>query len=346
MIDNAAQANNPRMAADPTLVDFNDLMNNAVGAPIKTKGASTVQVVDLPFTGDRLIPFMQYLENMSQERVGVTKAGQGLDPDAMQSTDKRAVMNTITLSQGQTELMVRNIIESAIIPLFKKALRIATRHMDRIQLVRVKGVDLPIDISVFDPDLAAIPNVGLGTTSPEQKLQALLFILNEQKQAMQLLGMDNPFTSLSQIYNTYEDIVELSGLIDAGRYFKVVTPQVEKAIMEQMAQAAAKQAEEAAKNQPMDPSKALMAVEGMKNKANVLRIMADQRAKELELELRATEKAEELDIKRDEMDQERIIKLRSIGQDRLNAIIERRQKANDRQPVTPIDATPRPTSNG
>lgn len=330
MVDNAAQSNNPRFAGDPTLVDFEDLMNNAIGAPIKTRGASTIQVVDVPFTGDRLIPFMQYLENMSQERIGVTKASQGLDPDAMQSTDKQAVMNTITLSQGQTELMVRNIVETGLIPLFQKALRIATRHMDKIQLIRVKGVDIPVDISMFDPDLAAIPNVGLGTTSPEQKLQALMFVLQEQKQAMQVLGMDNPFTSLSQIYNTYEDITELSGLVDAGRYFKIVTPTVEKAIMEAMAKQAQQKAAEAAENQPMDPSKTLLAVETMKNKAAVMKIMADQREAELTLELKATEAAEKLDLERDRMDQERMIELRKISQDALNSVIERKQAANDK----------------
>jgi len=333
MVDNAAQNNNARIAADPTTTDFDDLMNNAIGAPIKTRGQPAIQVLDLPFTGDRLLPFMQYLENMSQERVGVTKAAQGLDPDAMQSTDKQAVLNTITLSQGQVELMVRNIVETALIPLFQKALRISTRHMDRVQAMRVKGQVIPIDVSIFDPEMSAEPNVGLGTTSPEQKLQTLMFILGEQQKAMQVMGMDNPFTSLSQIYNTYEDIVDIGGLPDAGRYFKLVTPSVEKAIMEQMAEQAQQAAAAEEENKPMDPSKALLAVETMKSQVNQAKIMADQRIKELELELAALKSAEELDIKRDIMDQERIIKLREIGELRLNAMIEQKQKANDAKQV-------------
>lgn len=331
IIDNAHIANNPRMAGDPNNVDFSDIMNNAIGAPIKTRGAANIQIVDIPFTGASLIPFLEYLEKDTEQRVGITKAATGLDPDALQSTDKNAVMNTIQLSQGQVELMARNIVETGLMGVFKKVLKLSVRHMDRMQIVRTKGELLPIDTAMFDPDLAAEPNVGLGTASHEQKLQTLGFVLQKQEQILSTMGMDNPFTSLSQIYNTLEDLVELGGLRDPGRYFRIVTPQMEQQMAQARAQQAAQQAQQMQQQQPMDPSRALLMTEDMRAKVKQLEVMSVARQKELELQYKATKDAEELDIKRDQMVQDRVIQLRQLGEDRLNALIERKQAANDKQ---------------
>lgn len=333
IIDNAHMANNPRLAGDPNYVDFTDVMNNVVGAPIKTRGAPNVQVIDVPFTGQTLMPFLEYLEKDTEQRVGVTKAAQGLDPDALQSTDKDAVRNTIALSQGQVELMARNVVETGLIGVFKKLLRLSIRHMDRMQIIRTKGEVIPVDVRMFNPDLAAEPNVGLGTAGHEEKIATLNFILQKQEQIIGQFGMDNPFTSLSQIYNTLEDITELGGLRDPGRYFRVVTPDMEKKIAEAKAQEQAKMAEQAASQQPMDPSKALLQAEQIKAKIKELELMTKARKEELQLQLDATQAAEKLDIERDKMVQDRVIELRRLGEDRLNTLIEGKQAANDAERV-------------
>lgn len=331
IIDNAHMANNPRFAADPNKTDFHDLMNNAIGGPVKTMGTPDIQVIDVPFTGGSLIPFLQYMEQDTEERVGMTKAARGLDPDALQSTDKDAVMNTIQLSQGQIELMARNVVETGLIGIFKKLLRLSQRHLDRYQVVRSKGMILPVDLAAFDPDLAAEPNVGLGTASHEEKLATLNFVLQKQEQIVSTFGMDNPFTSLSQMYNTLEDIVDLGGLKDPGRYFKVVTEQMEERIAQAMKEAEAQQAEAAQGMQPMDPSMALIESEKMKAHASYQGDMLDYKADMAKLELEREELQAKTDLERDKLVQDRIIKLREIGAQREAERIKREQEANNAQ---------------
>jgi hypothetical protein len=200
--------------------------------------------------------------------------------------------------------------------------------MDRIQVVRTKGLVLPIDVTMFDPDLAAEPNVGLGSASHQEKLATLNFILQKQEQIIGQFGMDNPFTNLSQMYNTLEDIVEMGGMRDPGRYFQVVTPQMEQQIAQERAKAAQAQAQQ--NPPPMDPSKALLQVEQLKASIRKLEITSDARQKELDLQFKATESVEKLDIERDRLVQERMIKLREMGEQRLNAMIESKQEANNR----------------
>jgi len=342
VIDNAHMANNPRMASDPNNTDFNDMMNNATGAPIKTRGTPAIQVIDIPFTGGALIPFLEYLESDAETRVGITKAATGLDPDSLQSTDKNAVMNTIQMSQGQTELMVRNIVETGLMGVFKKIMRLSIRHLDRIQIVRTKGEVVPMDITMFDPDLACEPNVGLGTASHEQKTATLSFVLQKQEQIIQTMGMDNPFVNLAQLYNTLEDLIELGGLRDAGRYFSLITPAMEAKLTDKRQKAEAEAARMAQENAPPDPTTALLQIEQGKGKLKELEIMSDTRKKELELQYKATKDAEELDIKRDQMVQDRMLQLREAGEMRLNALIERKQAANDKPAGTKTDGGSKP----
>ena len=332
IIDNAHMANNPRMAADPNNTDFADVMNNATGAPIKVRGQPNIQIIDIPFTGGALIPFLEYLEQDTEQRVGVTKAATGLDPDALQSTDKDAVRNTIALSQGQVELMVRNIAEGALAPIFRKLLRLSIRYMDRLQIVRTKGEVLPVDIAMFDPELATEAKVGLGTASQEQRLATLNFVLQKQEQIFSTFGMDNPFTSLSLMYNTLEDIVELGGLNDPGRYFKIVTPEMEMQIAQQRAQQeaeAAQQAQSQEQQNQIAPTQALIMTEQIKARMKQMELMSDRDIKSRELELKAIESQEKLDIERDELAQERVIELRKIGAEALNSVIKKEQENND-----------------
>ena len=324
MMDNAAQANNPRPIGDPTNIDFNDLMNNAIGAPIKRVGSAPLDYVDTPFTAGNLLPFMGYLEKSSEKRSGVTKASTGLDPDAMQSTDKDAVRNTIVLGQGQVELYVRNAIETGIIPLFKRLLRLSIRHMDKSQIIQYRGKLVEVDTSMFNPDWAAEPAVGLGTSSPEEKIATLQMVLGHQKDYMIQFGMDNPFTSLEQIHNTMSDMVTLGGLKNVGRYFNHITPDIEKQIAANMAKAQ----QEAAANQqqPTDPASALFMTEMMRNKSRNMTTMVDMRIKERQLQLEAMIKAEELDLKRDQMAQERVFKFSEINRPDLSNEVKDEQE--------------------
>jgi hypothetical protein len=329
--DNFHMANNPRYAANPLLTDFNDLMNNAIGAPVKNKNGGQIDVLDIPFTGQQGLPLLQYLEQDVQNKVGVTKASQGLDPDAMQSTDKDAVRNTIMLAQGQVELMVRNIIETGLIPLFRKMLRLSIRHMDRRQIIRSKGMVVPVDQSVFDPNLVAEPNVGLGSAAPEQKMQGLLFILSEQKETLGTFGMDNPFVSLTNIYNTLEDITELSGFHDVGRYFNLVTPEIEEKLAQQRQKAQEQQEALMAENQPMDPSKALMSIESGKSRIKMMEITAGREGKAKQLQFDSIKFNEESDIKRDQMIQDRILELTALReQNRASMTDERIREMQER----------------
>jgi hypothetical protein len=304
-IDNAHASNHPRLAGDPAKVNFDDVLRHDLAHPVRMKQGAQIQVIAVPSTLQGSLPLLQWLETDSQQKMGITKAAQGLDPDALQSTDKEAVRNTIMLSQGQVELMVRNIVHSLCIPMFRKMLRLSIQHLDRYQIIRMQGQFLPVDQILFDPTMYAEPHVGLGTADETKRTMGLQFTLQQQLMLVERLGMDNPFVTAAQIYNTLEDMTKMFGLHNVGRYFNMVTPEVEQKFVEQKKQEAA---EAAKQGQPMDPAMALLESENIKAGTEKLKIMASSKADAIKAQLDALKVNAQDDLERDRMTQERELK--------------------------------------
>lgn len=302
IVDNVHLANTPRLAANPAQVNMDDLMNHKVGHPIRLKATgATVQVVAVPSQLQATLPMLQWLERDTENKVGVTKAAQGLDPDALQSTDKEAVKNTIMLSQGQVELAARNIVETGVIPIFKKLLRLSIAHLDRMQVVRTMGTLVPVDQSLLDPDMYAEPEVGLGTADEQMRMMGLQSTLDQQIKIISMLGMANPFVAAHNVYNTLEDMTVAFGLDNVGRYFNYVGVEQEQAFAKQKAEqdAAAEAAKKAA-----DPAQAMIQMEQIKADTTRMTAIIDARTDALKLKLDALMASAKDDLERDKMSQE------------------------------------------
>lgn len=302
MVDNVHLANTPRFAANPQQVNMDDLMNHTVGHPIRLKAAgATVQVISVPSQLQQTLPMLMWLEQDSQNKLGVTKAAQGLDPNAMQSTDKDAVKNTIALSQGQVELAVRNIIETGIIPMFRKILRLSIEHLDRIQVIRTMGTLVPIDQMFLDPDMYAEPNVGLGSVSDDMKMMGLQGTLTNQINIIKMLGINNPFVGAHNVYNTLEDLTVGFGLDNVGRYYNYVDQKAEAMFAQQQAQ---QQAQKDAAGKPIDPGLALVQAEQVKSQTKQMTDIINARTEALNLKLESLKALSDDDFRRDKMAQD------------------------------------------
>lgn len=306
-IDNAHLSNNRRLAVHETLVNLEDVMSPKIGAPIRTRAAGQIQEIGTQSTIGSMLPLMQYIDQDSENKVGVTKAAMGLDPDALQSTDKDAVRNTIQLSQGQIETMARNIAEFGLKDLFAGLLKLSMWHMDRKQVVQIAGSLVPIDQAMFDPLLKMRVKVGLGTGSPEMKAGALQGVLAQQMGIIEKMGPSNPIVTPAHVYNTMEDIAKLAGINDISRYFSPATPELQQ----QLAQMQQQQAQAAEANRPLDPSKAMIEIENIKSKTKLqteqLQVVAQQRADAITEQLRALEIELDDDFRRDQLAQQREI---------------------------------------
>lgn len=310
--DNAHLANNRRLAFHDTLVNQQDVLNPAIGAPIRFRQAGQIQEIGIESTLGTMLPLLQYLEDGSQNKVGVTNASMGLDPDALQSTDKDAARNTIQLAQGQVELICRNIAETGLRDVFTKLLKLSLVHKPREQSIFVNGIALPIDQAIFDPEMRLEVSVGMGTGNVESRLAALNMVAAKQQEIIAQYGLANPVCGLNHMMNTIVDMGSLMGINNMGRYFTQVTPEITQQL-DEMAKAAAEA------SQPEKPSTAIAIAEEIRAKAKIeaMEMEGEQQREKQDRDtiMKTTELMLKDDLSRDKLAQEReIAELRYMGE--------------------------------
>jgi hypothetical protein len=276
ILDNVAMVNTPRLAAVEGQVNMSDLLNNEIGAVVRMRQIDAVRDLSIPFVAGQTLPALQYLDDLVEQKTGVTRASTGLDPDALQSTTKAAVTATISAAAAQIETMARNLAEGGMTRLMKIILRLSVKHARGPEMVRSGQQYVPIDPRVWDVGMRMKVNVGLGTGREEERQMALGMTLQTQMGILQTYGPSNPLVGLTELRNTLADMLFASGVRNADRYYKPMTPEIEQ----QLAQAAQQAAAQAGQQPPQDPqAQAFLQAEGMKAQVKQQSDMMNAQAK-------------------------------------------------------------------
>lgn len=322
ILDNVAMTNNPRIGIVDGAVNIDDVMNNEIGAIVRMRQAGAVQSLDVPFTAGQTLSALTYMDQLVEQKTGVSRASMGLDPDAMQSTTKAAVQATIQAAAGQVEVMVRNLA-SGMRDLFGIMLRTAIKHTDEEQMMQMNGQFVQVDPRVWKVDMDVGINVGLGTGREEEKMMALQQIFQVQQQVYAQYGPMNGVVTLTNIRNSLADILAASGIRNAERYFAPMTPEIEQQMLMQQQQALQMQP-------PMpDPSQMLMQTEAMKAQTKA---QVDMTKAQLEHQRKMHEMGMNDDLYRDQMAQDLMVDAAKIyGQYGSTVDVARIKAEQDRE---------------
>jgi hypothetical protein len=283
-LDSLAQSIHPRTAIVEGQVNIDDVLNNETGAIIRMRAPGMVQAFSSPFVGQAAFPMLEYMDQMREDRTGMSKAAMGLDPDALQSTTKAAVSATVSASQSRLELQAR-ILAEGMKKLFKGILYLMTTHQDKPRMVRLRNQWVQIDPRVWDASMDVNVNIGLGNGDNNEKLSALNIIMQKQEQIMAQFGPMNQIASLPMYIKTLQKAIELSGYKDASSYFNTLPADF------QMPQEPAKPT----------PEEVLAQVQAQS-------IQADIQKKAAELELQREKMVRDDDYRRDQLAQDLLLK--------------------------------------
>ena len=265
ILDNAALVNNPAVQIVDGQVAVEDLLSNEIGRIVRVKNLGAVAEMAVPFTAAQTLPALQYFDQLVDNKTGVSKMAQGLDPDVLKSATATSIAASMEGQAGQAEVIARNLAEGGMKRLFRLMLNIMVKNVDKEQIIRLNGSFVPIDLQNWNVDLDLIVNVGIGTGREREKAATLQQTLAIQQQIYQGYGPMNGVVTLSQMRNTLADLLALGGLKNADRYFMPMTPEIEQQMMMQQAQQA-QQAQQ--QGQQANPAQMLMQAEAMKTQTN------------------------------------------------------------------------------
>ncbi len=300
MLDNVALTNQPRQQVVEDLTNMDDVLNNEIGAIVRVKQMGAIQDLSVPFIAGSTLPAMQYMDEQTEQKTGVSRASLGLDPDALQNATATAVATTMQAGAGQVEVIARNFAEGGMRQMFKLMLDLMIKNTTDEEMMRLNGRFIPVDPRVWNSAMDVSINVGLGTGKDETKIAALNQALQMQIQIYQTYGPQNGLVTMTQIRNSLGDVLAMSGIRNTDRYFAPMDAQTEAALQQM-----ASEAQPAAAQEQVDPNQAYLQAEQMKVEAKA----ASDSAK---MQMEMAKAAAKDDLERDKMDQDLMLKTAEI----------------------------------
>jgi len=291
-LDSVYASTLPRIAAVEGMVNLDDLLDGTAGGIVRVRQQGMIQPIQSNPVGNEIQPLLGYLDSVKEQRTGMSKASQGLDANALQSTTASAISATVRGAQVKLESYARTMAECGVKQLFKGILHLITKYDNKPRIVRLRNNYVPIDPAEWHSEFDVIVQVGLGTADDEQKIAFLQAIAAKQEQILQTLGADNPVVSLPQYVSTLRSIAEIGGFKDADQFFN--NPQ-QIAMQMQAMQQQPQQDPNAAQTQ-MDMAK-LQQEMALKRERMQMEIQLEREKMQAELELRRQELAAEAQLR-------------------------------------------------
>ena len=218
-LDSLAMSTHPRVGVVEGQVSLEDVLNVEAGGVIRMRNAGAVTPFNLPFVGKDAFPMLQYLDELRENRTGISKAAAGLSPDQLQSSTLAAVTQTISAAQQRIEMVARIFAENGMKRLYKGILKLVHTYQEQPKLVRLRNQFIPVQPDQFSTNMDVVTNVALGVGGNQERLALLGQINQIQEKLLQQLGPDNPIVSPQNYYNTLVSVLELGGIKDVARFF-------------------------------------------------------------------------------------------------------------------------------
>jgi hypothetical protein len=217
LLDNAYLANNPRTEvpeSHATETTLDDLLVSRPGGIVRTKAPGGLTVLKHPDIGGDVFPLLQYQDATREWRTGVSRQGQGVDPNALQNQVATIANQMFNASQAKVKLIARIFAETGVRDLFSLLHATIRKNGSQAQTVRLRNQWVTVDPRDWRARADMTINVGLGTGSKSEQLAHLQLIIAAQKEAI-AAGL----VSAKNLYHSAKELVKLAGHKNVDAFF-------------------------------------------------------------------------------------------------------------------------------
>lgn len=199
----------------PNTID--DLLVHRAGAVIRTKQPGAINWQVVPNITEGIFPALEYFDSVREWRTGVTKAGQGIDSNALQNQTATSTNQVYEAAQAKVKLIARIFAETGIKDLFMLLHATIKKHGDKAQITRLRNQWVQVDPRNWKTREDITINLGLGTGSKASRLAQTMQVANLQKEL--LVGGKVNMVSDENLFNTAKEITRLVGHKDTDTFF-------------------------------------------------------------------------------------------------------------------------------
>jgi len=211
ILDNMYLTNNARYAVLAGQVELDDLLTSRPGGIVRMRSPNAVTPLPTPQMSGDAFNMVKYLDQIREERSGVSKMSQGLNPDVLTSHVTSGAISAATESAMQRiELIARIFAETGIKDVFRCIYQLVQRYEDRQKMVFLNNKFVPIDVSKWKDKLNCTINVGVGSGSQQTKMQTMGGIMQILNVLVQQGGMGTLVTP-QNLYNAISEYISQAG---------------------------------------------------------------------------------------------------------------------------------------
>jgi hypothetical protein len=210
--------NNARYAVLAGQVELDDLLTSRPGGIVRMRSPNAVTALPTPQIQPYAFQMVQYLDNIREERSGVSKMTQGLNPDVLTSHVTSGAVSAATESAMQrVELIARIFAETGIKDLFRNIYALVQKYEDRKKMFYLNSKFIPIDVSRWKDKLNCVVNVGVGSGNQQSKMTTMSSIMQILGTLVQQGGMGTLVTP-KNLYNAISEYIAQSGYKNTDQF--------------------------------------------------------------------------------------------------------------------------------
>lgn len=293
MLNNLYMVNHPVKTILDGKVFKEDMLVTKPGALWRVKEQGAIQALTTPFVGEATMPVLSMVEEMRQERTGVSPASQGLDPSILKDSTNLVAPMIMSQALQRIKMVARIFAETGYKHLMGRIHEICSKH-DMNRSFPVNGEFKQVDPRQWSKRTQFKVKVGVGHVDKMQRISAIQAILANQKEIAMAAGLESPLVSAEGMYLAMVEQAKLIGYTDGAKFYRDPTtyqppePGPSEAI----------QITEATTVADMTKAKASNDIEVMKHQDDMA-LKREDMANKRDLELRRLEQDREL--QREEM---------------------------------------------
>ena len=221
MLDSGYFAMNQRVEVADDKANENtmpDLLRNEPGSPVRVRQTGAVTPIHAGQLGFDVQMALEYVSTLAEQRSGVVRNAQGLNPDTLHDTAKGALA-LMTMAQKRVRMIARVFAETLVKKWFLDIHALSRKHATRQEKVRLSGSWTDIDPGNFGDRADMVIEVGVGAGGRDHEMQVMSQILDFQRQAIELSGGPNPLVGLEHVAAALKRFAERAGLKSPELFF-------------------------------------------------------------------------------------------------------------------------------
>ena len=232
-LNSLAKAIDPPLEVVNNEVNMRDVLNPEISGVIRVRRPGMMREVTTQFIGPQSLPILDYYKDKRADRIGMTRAGEGLDPDSLQSSTQEAVGATLSRSQQMQEMIARTFAETGMKRAFVGIYKLIVEHQDYAREVEIDEQFVEFDPRSWTALRRVRVGVALGSGTTQERMAALEKIALKQSE---LKAQGSPLVTTVHERALLRRWTDLSGFKDTDEFFAPWGPQEEQQMQQAMAQ--------------------------------------------------------------------------------------------------------------